>query len=516
MLVIPAVLIAVLALAPVGYLVIREGLSLQQLLHELSSPSVGTLVINTVWLTANVTLGSICLGIGLAVLVVRTDLPARQFWTVVFALPLGIPAFVTSYTWVAASYRIAPQSTVIYGLSGATLVLCLSVYPYVYLNVVAALQRLDPAQEEVARALGSGPLGAFFRATLPQLKTAIASGALIIALHMLAEFGAIELLRFQTLTTAIVLRVTVLSAPEAARALAIVLTFGSLILLAGDQWLRGRPAPVYRSGGVPRPPSLWRLGLWKPVWIAACIGFTALSLGVPLVFMAIGLARRITQSSAGIDWAALGQAVFNTGAYGLATALAATVVALPVSMLAVRYPGRLATITERTTWIAHSLPGVVSSLALVYLSVRWIYPLYQTSALLVAGYIILFLPIAVGAQQAGIANAARQYDEMSRSLGLGPVQTFVRVTLPLALPGIVAGAMLLLLNTGKELTMTLLLRPTGSDTLATALWATTNGEVLDFSAAAPYAFALVLIAAIPAALLIRHALAVNETKDRRR
>lgn len=171
-----------------------------------------------------------------------------------------------------------------------------------------------------------------------------------------------------------------------------------------------------------------------------------------------------------------------------------------------RHPGWLATLTERATWIAHSLPGVVVSLALVYLSVRWLTPFYQTSALLVAGYVILFLPIAVGAQQVGIGHASPQFDKVSRSLGIGGLATFFRVTLPLALPGVAAGAVLVLLNVGKELTMTLLLHPTGTRTLATALWATTDGEVLDFSAAAPYAVALVVITAIPAFLLIRQTL----------
>lgn len=505
-LVIPAVLVALLSLAPVAYLLLREGLSLRQLVHELSSPSTGTLVTHTVLLVIGVTLTCIFLGVALAVLVVRTDLPARRLWTVLFALPLGIPAFVTSYTWVAAGYRFVPQSTFMYGLRGAVIVLSLALYPYVYLSVVAALRGLDPAQEEAARSLGSSPFSAFVRVTLPQLRTAIAGGALIIALHMLAEFGALELLRYQTLTTAIVQRVTVLSAPEAARTLSTVLAVGALLLLAGDRLLRGRPQPARTGGGVPRPPAPWRLGYVTPVWLGVCLLVVAFSLGVPLFSMVSGLARLLTQSGAGIRWADLGDAALSTAQYALATALVATAVALPVSMLAVRYPGRLATLTERSTWIAHSLPGVVVSLSLVYLSVRWIYPLYQTSALLVAGYVILFLPIAVGAQQVGIVHASPRYDNVSRSLGLGPLATFIRVTLPLALPGIAAGAMLVLLNVGKELTMTLLLHPTGKRTLATALWATTNGEVLDFSAAAPYAVALVVITAIPAYVLIRHTL----------
>jgi len=505
-LVLPALLVALVSLSPIGYLLFREGLSLQRFLHELSSPTTSRLILNSVLLAFSVTTVCAILGVGLALLVVRTDLPFRRAWTVLFALPLGIPAFVSSYTWVAASYELFPQATFLYGLGGAVLVLSLAVYPYIYLPVVAALRDLDPAQEEVARALGAGAVEAFFRVTLPQLRVAIAGGGLIIALHMLAEFGALELLRYPTLTTAIVQRVTVLSAPEAARTLSTVLALGALIFLASDRLFRGRPIAVRTGAGVARRPEPWRLGVTKPLWLGISGAFLGLALGVPLFSMAVGMARVISHSGAGVDWGILLDAAANTGRYALITALVATVAAFPVSMLSVRYPGRLATAVERSTWIAHALPGVVMSLALVYLSVRWLYPLYQTSSLLILGYIILFVPIAIGAQHVGIAHAAPHYDQISRSLGLGPVATLFRVTLPLALPGIAAGAMLVFLNVGKELTMTLLLRPTGERTLATALWNTTNGEVLDFSTAAPYAIALVVITAIPAWVLVRHSL----------
>ncbi|MEI2618471.1 MAG: iron ABC transporter permease [Thermomicrobiales bacterium] len=505
-LIIPALLVSALTLSPIAYLLLREGLSVQRFLHEISSPTTSNLILHSALLAFSVTFVCAILGIGLALLVVRTDLPYRRVWTVLFALPLGIPAFVSSYTWVAASYQLAPQATFLYGLRGAVLVLSLAVYPYIYLPVVAALRDLDPAQEEVARALGAGAVEAFLRVTLPQLRVAIASGGLIIALHMLAEFGALELLRYPTLTTAIVQRVTVLSAPEAARTLSTVLAIGALLFLASDRLLRGRPTAVRTGSGVARRSEPWRLGYATPVWLIFSGTFIAIALGVPLFSMIAGMARVIGNSGAGVSWGELLEAAVNTGRYALVTAVVATVAAFPVSMLSVRYPGRLATLVERSTWIAHALPGVVMSLALVYLSVRWLYPLYQTSSLLIAGYVILFVPIAIGAQHVGVAHAAPHYDQISRSLGLGPLATLFRVTLPLAFPGIAAGAMLVFLNVGKELTMTLLLHPTGKRTLSTALWNTTNGEVLDFSTAAPYAIALVVITAIPAWVLVRHSL----------
>jgi iron(III) transport system permease protein len=139
--------------------------------------------------------------------------------------------------------------------------------------------------------------------------------------------------------------------------------------------------------------------------------------------------------------------------------------------------------------------------------VNWLHPLYLTTTMLVIAYVIMFLPLAVSSEYVGLARAARSYEQIARSLGDTPLRSTLRITLPLALPGVAVGALLVLIEVEKELTTTLLLHPTGTDTLSTALWATTNGEVLDFTAAAPYGVTLMLLAAIPAAILARRTLA---------
>ena len=305
-LLVPAVIVAAFSLLPVCYLLYREGVNVDRLRRLLKSPTTGPLIEHSVLLMVCVTVCCIALGVALAMLVARTDLPGRRIWTVLFTLPLGIPAFVTTYTWVAAGYRYAPQSSFIYGLRGSVIILTLSLFPYVYLPTVAALRGLDSSQEEAARALGRGPLAAFFAVTAPQLNRAVSSGALIIALHMLAEFGALELLRYRTLTTAIVQRATVLGSPEAARALSLVLTVVALLVLGADQLLlRRRLAPIRTGGGVPRPPTPWRLGILTPLFLLIAMLIVALSLGVPLFFMADGLRRSSPArrpASVGANW----------------------------------------------------------------------------------------------------------------------------------------------------------------------------------------------------------------------
>lgn len=517
--VIAAGLVAIASLAPVSYLVLREGFSLGLLLKELDSPSTPELIGNTAALVGTVGLTSLLLGVGLAVLVVRTSLPAPRLWIVLFTMPLAVPGFVAAYTWVAASYRYIPSSTLIFGLGGSTMVLSLGLFPYVFLPTVAALRGVDAAQEEVARGLGHSRIRTFFTVTLPQLRVAIAGGMLIVLLHVLAEYGALQLLNYRTLTTAVMQRVLVLGAPESGRALSMVLVGGAALLLLLERIARGKRRPMRVGRGVVHAAERWRLSRGATVaWALGCVAVALLALGVPLYIAIVALADGLLGPAAGtmtatrsIDWGRVGLAAWNTLELAVAAGLVATLVALPISWLYARHPGPFATVAERSVWLAHSLPGIVLGLALVYIGVRLIRPAYQTPLMLVAAYVILFLPLAVANQHVGLQAAGRSLDEAAHALGYGRLRVFLRVTLPIALPGVAAGALFVLLDSAKELTTTLLLVPTGMTTLATGLWSTTNGEVLDFTAAAPYGVALILLGVVPAYLLARRAVRIAES-----
>jgi iron(III) transport system permease protein len=124
---------------------------------------------------------------------------------------------------------------------------------------------------------------------------------------------------------------------------------------------------------------------------------------------------------------------------------------------------------------------------------------YQEVPVLVLAYAVLFLPAAVAAVRGSVAQCPPGLEEMARSLGRRPAGVLRSVTVPLAGPGIAAGAALVFLTCMKELPATLLLRPTGMETLATRLWS--NTEVGAYAGAAPFAVALLLLAALPTALL---------------
>jgi iron(III) transport system permease protein len=223
-----------------------------------------------------------------------------------------------------------------------------------------------------------------------------------------------------------------------------------------------------------------------------------LSLGVPLAALVYWV---LQGSSSTLPSASLLGATTTTLGLAFAAALVTIALALPVALLAVRHGGPAGRWIERSTYVARALPGVVIGLALVTFCIRSVPGLYQSTTTLVVAYAILFLPLALIAVRGPLAQITPRMEDVARSLGLGRLRAFARTTLPLLRTGIGAGAGLVFLSTVTELTGTLLLRPTGTETLATRFW--TYASSLSYGAAAPFAAVMVAISAVPAYILIR-------------
>ncbi|HEY8082665.1 MAG TPA: iron ABC transporter permease [Solirubrobacterales bacterium] len=485
--------IALLVLAPVGFLFDQtfsnDWDEVQRLLFR---PFVGELLVNTMSLVAVGTLACVVLGVSIAWFVERTDLPGRRAWAVLAALPITVPAFVTSYSWVS----ITPA---VQGFWGAAGIVTLAYYPLVYLPVAAVLRGMDPALEESARSLGMGPWRTFFRVTLPQTRVALLGGMLLVSVHMLAEFGAFAMLRFQTFTTAIYDQYKLSFDGAAASMLASVLVLLCLVLLVAEVGARGRGRYARVDSGSARPPTVARLGRARWAVGGGFLALVGLSLGLPLGTLIYWVATG--SSSSEFDLSTLLATTGTSLELGLAAAALATLLALPISILAVRHPSRAATVIERATYLPFALPGIVVALSLIVLALDYFPALYGTTLLLVLAYAILSLPLAVVATRAALAQAPPIDEEIARSLGCGPIQATIRVTLPRIAPGLGTAAALVFLATVTELTATLLLAPIGTQTLATQFWA--NAASLSYGAAAPYAALMVAISALPTYLLTR-------------
>jgi iron(III) transport system permease protein len=488
------VLVAAVAAIPlifvIGYTV---SIGWDEAWRLLVRPRIGELLFNTARLTLGCMVLSAALGTGAAWLVERTTLPGRRIWNVLLAAPLAVPAFVTSFGWVSLTAAVE-------GYWGALLIVTVSYYPLVYLPAAAALRGLDPALEESARALGHGPWRTFARVVFPQLRPAVLGGALLVGLHLLAEFGALQMLRYPTFTTAIFDQYESAFNASAANMLAAVLVLCCVLLLTAELRLRGSRRYARVGRGAARSAEPVRLGRLTVPALAAMAGVVVLALGVPLGSLGYWLA---VGASTAFPLASLTATAAASIGLGLAAALLTTALALPVAWLSVRHRGRVSTLLERSTYVANALPGIVVALALITVSINFVPAVYQTTGVLLAAYAILFLPRAMVSARAAIAQAPPVLEDVAHALGSRGWATLRRVVLPLIAPGIGAGAALVFLAVVTELTATLLLAPTGTRTLATQFWS--HSSDIDYGAAAPYAALMVIISAPATYLLTRSA-----------
>ena len=452
-------------------------------------PVVFDLMRNTLLLMVGVTVTCALVGLSLAWLLERSNLPGRRLWGVILCLPFAVPAFVSSFTWVSLSSSFE-------GLGGAILVMSLSKYPLIFLPVAATLRNLDPALEESARTLGQNRLGVFFRITLPLLWPSLLAGSLLIALHMLVEFGALSIIGLQTFTTAIYQQFELSFSNANAAMLSAVLLVMCLSLLWLELKVRGKGRHIRIGQGAARRAEQVRLGKWSFIGQLYCLALAIIGSGVPLGMLAYWLVKG---SSAAFPMAAIGEALLSSLSLALGGAALCLVLAVPVGLLVVRYKGRLAIWAERLPYLLHALPGLVIALALVYFSLHYVPALYQTSALLLIAYALLFLPLAQAPIRTALNKAAPQLEEAARTLGASSFSAFCRVTLPIIFPALGAAFALVFLDAMKELTATLLLSPTGLNTLATQVWSHTSN--IEFAAAAPYAALLILVSGLPVYLL---------------
>jgi iron(III) transport system permease protein len=454
---------------------------------------------NTLLLIGLVSVTAASVGVAAAWLTERTTIAGRRVWRVLVALPLVIPSYVVALAFVSSfgptglisSATGIPMPRMV-GLPGAWVAVTISTYPFVYLTVRAALRRLDPAHEEAARGLGASPIRVFRTVVVPQLGPALGAGSLLVALYTLSDFGAVSLTRYDAFTRVIYAQYAGRLDRTPAAVLAVVLVLIALVLVWAERRTRGRGA--YYSSGPARPASLVPLGRGATVAGTSFLAALAVvSLGVPIGTLVSWVTR--AGSAIVVPWGAMAGSL---SASSLA-ALVAAAAALPVAVLVVRHPSRPTAWAERLAYTAFALPHITVALGMVFFASRYLGGLYQSLTLLVLVYASIFFAQALGPVRASVMQQSPSLEQASRSLGVGPVRTLGRVTLPLARRGLVAAGLLVFLTAMKELPATLLLRPTGFDTLAVRIWSA--ADALLYSRAAVAALLLLAVSAVPMYLL---------------
>ncbi len=465
------------------------------------------LVLQTLALTAAVTATSLAVGLTTAWLTVRTDLPARRLWSVLVSLPLVIPSYVLALAVLSAfgangviTDALGPLGVdrlpSVGGAFGAWLVLTLATYPFVHLISSAALRRIDPGLEEAARGLGASPGRTFRTVVVPQVRSSLAASGLLVALYTISDFGAVSLMRFDAFTRVIYAQYQGRLDRTPAAVLATVLIVIVAVILVAEQRMRGRGRAYTARGS--RPPRRFPLSGWARRAGLAFLGLlVAVALALPLAVLGGWLARGIDRGAPlDVAWRAAAGSLWVSAA----AALVAVAAAVPVAVLVVRYRSKATIAVDRAVFSVFALPHIAVALAMVFLAVNYLGPLYQGFLVLIVTYVALFLPQASGAARGALEQVNPNLEEAARGLGKGPLSALVRVTIPLISRALLAGGALVFLTTMKELPATLLLRPTGFDTLAVEIWSATSEGF--FARAAAPALLLLAVSALPMYLLV--------------
>jgi len=463
------------------------------------------LVISTLLLMGLTVVGAILIGVPLAILTTYVQLPFAKLWLIVLAAPLAMPSYIGAFTFFAAfgpggeiENLLGISTPSADGFIGATLVMILYTYPFVLLTTRASLMSQDASQINAARTLGMTLTRSLWKVALPRAITGIAAGALLVALYTLSDFGTPAIMRVDTFTRVIYVEYNAFGLAQAAFLSLQLLAIVGLVL-----FLESRIAVTPERPG--RSLLIWPKSWQLSLSFVAVLPIVLLAIVLPLAVFTVWLLR---EGAGNFEFSY----AWNSTYASLLAALAAVILAIPVAHAATR--GFFGRIFERVTYLGFGVPGIVMGTALVYVGLQ-LPSLYQTLGLLVFAYVLRFLPLAVGSIRTTTEKLDSSLTKAARVLGAGPREVFQRITLPLTLRGIIAGAALVFLEGMRELPATLLLAPTGFETLATYLWRVYEAGY--FGRAAIPGLLLVLMSGIGLALMLsgerREQFAVAEERN---
>jgi iron(III) transport system permease protein len=473
--------LALLFATPFLYLLIGNATGDESFLSAVASRDALLPLWRSVSLGTVVAGAATIMGTAAAWLVTRADVPSRRVFAVLLPLPLVIPSFMGAFTLLAAfapggvlASMLSPigieEMPGLHGFAGAFVILTLFTYPYVYLPVRARLRQLPASLEESSRLLGSGAIASFTRIVLPQIRPAVLAGSLLVFLYTIGDFGVVQLMRYRTLTTTIYS--TRLFDRSTSLALSLLLGLIALMVVAGERVLAGRTWTGPRGTRPLQVP----LGGWRLPAVTFLVVLLLLALGVPAAVLIWWTVRGVTGGTVTSNFDSLAGSAVSTSVSSVVAAGASILLVLPVTYLIGRYRSRVGELANSLIVAGFALPGLAIALALVslVLDAPALAAIYQTFPLLVLAYVVHFGAQALRAAQVSLAAVPSGVEDAARMLGAGRIQRFFRAELPLMMPGLLAGAGLVLLSSMKELPASLLLAPPGFRTLAMRIWSSTE------------------------------------------
>lgn len=447
-------------------------------------------------------------------LVVLHRFPGRNLFAWALALPLAAPAFAIAYAYadmldVAGDLRTWARAVLgtdlplnVHGMAGAAFVLTCAFYPYVYLAMRAALVNQSVNALETARTLGCSPLSAFMRVALPLARPAVAAGVALAVMETLADYGAVQFLGVQTLTTGVVRAWFVYGSLTSAAQFALPLMGAAALLL----WIerQGRKGRSHDSGNARwrplQPIELTGLKAWAASGF--CLALLGLGLLLPVGWLAVA-ALDITP-----EWPRVARAAGHSMVLAVAGAATTVTLAALLALSAARLP-----MTARLASLGYATPGSVMAIGLL-VPAGLVWRLVPGSAsgfglgliLLVYAYSARLMAAALEPIEAGLSRVSPSMVDAARSLGRGEFGAAMAVQAPIARGALLTAALLVFIDVLKELPATLILRPFNFDTLAVMADNYARDERL---ANAGWPSLLIILAVLPAVVWLTRKIAVS-------
>ena len=526
----PLLLFGVAALIGLPLIVVALSLLNPQwdILAHLWQTVIPEYVSHSLILLVSVGIGVTVLGVTTAWCVSQFDFPGWRWVSWGLLLPLAMPAYITAYTYTGLLDYAGPVQQAlrsvfdwqlgeywfpnIRSLPGAIFVLCVVLYPYVYLITRAAFMQQSTAAFESARTLGAGPWKSFWRVALPLARPAIATGVTLALMETLADYGTMEYFGVTVFTTGIFRTWYGIGDTQGALQLAAILLLFVVALILVERYSRRRAKFYQRrsDGDSMRKPLRGRHAVMASVvcWLPIVLGFIIPA--IELVIWSIERAEVWTQPS---FW----QLTFNTLWLGLMAAAITVLLALWLAYGRRRHPTRPLRAAVSLAGLGYAIPGIVIAVGLLSPLTwmdhriidfsRWAFDvnpgllLSGTVVALLFAYSVRFLSVSLQTVSSGLEQITPQMDDTARTLGASPRRILWRVHLPLLRSSILAALILVLVDVMKELPATLVLRPFDFNTLAVRAFEMASDERL--ADAGPPALMIVAVGLIPVMMLSR-------------
>jgi iron(III) transport system permease protein len=518
--------VAALASAPLAVIFASYLTPADDVWRHFASTILGELIFNTVVLALAVGAASAVIGVGLAWLVAVCEFPGRRLFSWALILPLAIPAYVIAFVVVGLFDFTGPLQTWLRSATGSSLtwlpevrsrggiivVMTLALYPYVYLLARNAFRTQGKRMLEAGRILGLSSLGAFAHVALPMARPWIAAGLSLVLMETLADFGAVSVFNYDTLTIGIYKAWYGLFSLTAASQIASILVLVALVVLLLEQYTRSRMR-FTGSGASGEAPRMVLAGWHRWAAFGACSAVLAAAFVIPVIQLVVWAAQVAAEDLDARYLSYLWRTLFLAGI----AAAAVCGVSLLLGYAARKHGDLASRLALRVATLGYAVPGAVLAVG-IFICFAWLDAripdwlrettglspgaLLQGSVLaMVTAYLIRFLAVGFGPIESALHRITRSVEEAAVSLGQAGWRLLARVHLPMLRRGTAAGAILVFVDVMKEMPITLMTRPFGWDTLAVRIFElTSEGQ---WERAALPAVVLVIAGVVPLVQLTR-------------